>query len=80
MQRYTMTKNNYKCHLKPSVGVVGIFKGYISLRNNNTCFLHHSNFIETEEMCQRSVYIDVSQTEHSILQMKRTVLTVTETF
>ena len=37
-----------------------------------TCFLRNNDFAETVDQGQRSVYIDVSQLEHSMMQMKTT--------
>ena len=52
--------------------VVGACSGFIEPIDNRTCFARKSDVTITVELCQQSVYIDVSQTKHSIMQMKTT--------
>ena len=54
------------------LGIVGACTGYIKPIDNGTCLFRNSNFTEAVEMRQRSVNIGVSQTEHSMMQMKTT--------
>ena len=44
--------------------------GNIELIDNRACFFRKDGFTEAVELCQRSVYIDVSQTKHNLVQMK----------
>ena len=52
--------------------VVGACTRCIELIDIRTCFFCKSEFSEYVEILQRSVFIDVRQTEHRVLQMKTT--------
>ena len=44
--------------------------GFIELIDNMTCFARKSDHTELVELCQWDFYVDVSQTEPSLMQMK----------
>ena len=69
MQGLTITKNKHLTSLK----AVKLGSGFIEPKENMTLFACKSDFMETVELCQQSIYIDVSQTEHIIMQMKTKV-------
>ena len=43
---------------------------YIEPTDNRTCFFRYSDFTETIELGQRSVYIDVCQIKHSMMRIQ----------
>ena len=56
------------------VRVVGACMKYIESIDNRSCFLRNIDFTESVEMCQRSIYTDVSQTEHDKMQMNQRII------
>ena len=70
--KQSTTASNPSTGKQSQVGVVGACMRYIESIDNRSCFLRNIDFTESVEMCQHSIYTDVSQTGHDKMQMKPT--------